>query len=444
MKQLFFSPPHKWVSDLEIFYHQNEIYCFFIQNQKDTDGHSYAGHNQKDSYGLAISQDGFFWEYQGTIFEAGKSQKSNWNHHSLWAKSIFKHHETFYLFYSAVSPQGQDQHPFQQVGLAQSTNLIDWTPVKDEPIITTDQTAPYYLPANIAKFCWRDPIVYHHQGKFYCTLAAKDQTKTYERSGCVALLESDDLINWKTLPPLFSPGIYWEVETPQIAKVDGKHFLIYGTYTNKRSMRFAYSENGLLGPYCDTPHIFTPAGCYAGRIREIEGQTYFYHWIMNMQIGRNTRVIAPPKILKRIDNELFALKHPKLDNYFRSTQEPPQNILQKLQDHPQKRGHFKFTSKTGQAQISIRAQNRKFDQDMLINETNHGLSLRNFTLKPEVSPLDLRTMPIFPNKNMSIELFFEGPHLEVYVNSYLAFTHIIDNSLDTIQNIIVKDTQWTE
>lgn len=439
---LFFSPEKLWISDLEIYHHNGIFHTIFIQNLKDTDGNAYTGAGNGDTYGLATSEDGFNWQYQGTIFQPGLAQNSRWNHGSLWAKSVFEEDGKFFLFYSAVSDQTTDPHPWQQVGLAESDDLKQWIPVQDGPIISLEQTYPHYLPSTMSKFCWRDPIVYQQDGYYYCTLAAKDSNKTFERSGCIALLRSKDKVTWETLPPLYSPGVYWEVETPQIAEVDGKHFLIYGTYTNKRSMRFAYSENGLLGPFCDTPHIFTPAGCYAGRIRQVGEHTYFYHWIMNMKIGRNTRVISPPKILKREGNELFVLKHPNLNDHY-PKERTADDILQHLKQQPHQRGRFVLAF-SDQAQIGIRGNDPSFDQNMLIDKTAHGLSLRNFGLYPELDLIDLRTLPIPLTDSMKLELYFEGAHLEVYVNDYLAFTHVLAESLDALNWIEARDQQWIE
>jgi len=393
---LFFSPKGKRFGDFDIIVKDNRVYCIFIETltskQLQLSG---------NCLGLASSSDGINWNYQGTVM---KPTKTKWNSGSLWAMNIFQEKDQYFLAYSAVEKTTKDWHYAQQVGLAKSNNLIDWQDIQEEPIITNNHTDQYYYQKNFHKFCWRDPDIHKINNDYYCLLVAKDIAQYYETSACVALLKSKNLKDWQTLPPLFSPKKYWEIETPHLYKINDKWYLIYGTYVNDISMSYALSDSPLSEFQEPELNSLTPSHCYAGRIIKFQNEYYFYHWIRDKFQGKNKTYLAPPKILEVKNNRLFLKKYSKL----------------KFKKSFVKESKANFS-------IKIRTKNQNYSRNISINKTKLGISIRDYNLENQIN--DLRTIPLKLDK-MNLEVMIEGKFIEIYLNGYFIHSAILEECFE--------------
>jgi len=388
MQKLFFAPEKKKFGDFDLIEKDNKIYCIFIENERIGERINKKGND----YGLATSKDEITWEYQGTIFKA----KEN-NVKMLWAMNIFKEND-YYLFYSSVKDT-KDMHTSQQVGFAKSKDLINWE--NKGIIITNKDTADTYYPNNIRKFCWRDPQISKIDNTYYCTLAAKDKKEDYRKSGCVALLKSNNLKDWETLKPLFKSKNYWEIETPHIYKIENKYYLLFGTYTNEYSMSFAVSD-AFLGEYKEPKNnIFTPPYCYAGRIIKFKNKYLFYHWLRDGNFGKPETYLAPPKIIEIKDNYIFLKKHPKIK--------------------PQKKKEFNNN------RIKIKTKNQNYSRTIEITKTKEGVEIKE--------DKKVRILPIKTAK--TLEILREDKFMEVYLDNYFVYSVIMEYDSKDIEEIII-------
>lgn len=293
-----FQPSGRRLGDFDIIVKGKKLYCLFIdRDKKDMVPESAVGNN----YGLAVSKDGFNWEYLGSVFEG----KAKWNKGSLWAMDVFFDSGKYYLMYSAVATlKGKDHHDGQQVGLAVSQDLVKW---KDEGVvISNEMTGEFYYPKGKGKFCWRDPYVFKIKGDYYCLLAAKDKKKEFGKSGCIGLFKSKDLKNWEALGPVFSPGKYKEVEVPSLYEIGGKWFLLFGVCKNEiYDMKYAVGESA-LGPFREPKgNELLPTMCYMGKIVEWKGKKWLFHWVRSKKGGRAETFLAPPKVVEVKGEKLF-------------------------------------------------------------------------------------------------------------------------------------------
>jgi hypothetical protein len=97
---------------------------------------------------------------------------------------------------------------------------------------------------------WRDPFIFHDPDskKYYMLIAARKKGRSKEYNGCVAVAESIDLMKWKLLKPLLAPGIYDEMEVPQMILHGGFYYLFFSTHAanyNPRYSKIAGSHGGL-------------------------------------------------------------------------------------------------------------------------------------------------------------------------------------------------------
>ena len=422
MGKFFFAPRGKKFSDFDLIKYNNKIYVIFIEREKK-DKKILGGIG--NSYGLASSEDGFFWTYHGTIRKPVKDNE--WKNGGLWALDIFRHQDKFCMFYSSVQDIKGDPHDTQQIGLAYSPDLINWKDSEKNPVISYDNTKPFYYPKNVHKFCWRDPNIYPYEDKYYCVMVAKDIEKSYEKSGCVALLKSDDLISWKNLPPLFSPGKYWELEAPFIFQNKDKYFLLYGEYSNGICMRYATSDK-LLGEYEEPKlNIITPSYCYAAKVIKFKHDLYFYHWITdNNRVGPE-KYLAPPKLVEVQKDKLFLKKHPVLEEYFEKI--PLKSFLDSIQE----KKRIKVEKKVNDLnlKIKIRTENPIYSRNIFFNQFDHGVSIRDFGLFN--NPNDLRTLELNPDQEYKFEMYIEDNIIEIYINGYFVYSTFLEKNSSNIK-----------
>ncbi|NQU78892.1 hypothetical protein HQ545_03930 [Candidatus Woesearchaeota archaeon] len=427
MSNLFFAPENKKHGDFCLIEKDDRIYSIFIENEK-TNGAVTKGVSNGNSFGLAVSDDGLFWEYLGKVKSPGK--KGTWNDKSLWAMQVFKEGDEYLMIYSAIARIDGRNHPTQQFGIARSKDLKEWADFDDNPVIKNTDTGSHYYPLTMHRFCWRDANIRKIDDKFYCILAANDLAKPHELSGCTALLKSDDLKTWTDFPPVFSPGKYREVETPHIHEINSKYYIIFGENAHSMSMRFAVSDS-FLGEYVEPElNVFTPAHCYAGVMFEWKGEHYFYHWIMDRLKGKNERYLAPPKVVDIIDGNIFLKQHPRFAGFFTECGE---DIIGSLRQ--QGKVVFRKTVDVQHCLIRIRSQDENYSRNVSITNTPHGISIRDYTTNDRFN--ESRTMPLRAD-SMDVEVFLENRFMEVYINKYLVYATVVEFDISKIEKIEVK------
>lgn len=144
--------------------------------------------------------------------------------------SIVKHNEQYYIFYTA---------PGQAVSVAISKDLDIWTSVEKNPVVESD--GKIYQHGN-----FRDPYVFYNEEDqcWWLLLGAREVGITGQRSGCVALAKSEDLLNWKLHKPLWAPRIGPHADCPQLFQHNGKWFLFY----LQRFTRYRFADSS-FGPW---------------------------------------------------------------------------------------------------------------------------------------------------------------------------------------------------
>ncbi len=431
MPSLYFAPTNKKLGDFDLIKKDGKLYCIFIE--KDKKKKEVVGETG-NAYGLAVSKDGLFWRYLGTVMKP-QAKKKKWNNGSLWAMDVFKKNHHYMMLYSAVQKHESDPHSTQQVGLASSIDLKKWKDERKAPVITKDQTKDTYYPKHLPQFCWRDPNV-HKVGKtYYCLLAAKDKKRNYETSGCVALLKSEDLVNWETMKPLFSPGKYWELETPHAYKINNKWFLLFGENIVGIDVRYAASE-ALLGRYRELAfNTLTPSQSYAERITKVGKEYLFYHWIRDGNIGKKETYMAPPKIVETQGYRMFLKMHPELKKHFKKIK--GKNIAAEIGTRKNKRGWLRKTTSKKGFSFDIKTKKPDYRKSVFVTKTNKGISVRAYDINNQVK--EMRVVPTRIKDRMVLDIFVEGRFLEAYVNDYFVYATTMERSLKNIKKIEIEE-----
>lgn len=176
-------------------------------------------------FGLATSTDGISWTKYGSSPVLSNGSAGTWDsQYLLPGTTMLKEGNTYYLFYmggSDVSDSGT-----WNIGLATSTNLVNWTKNPNNPIITG--TADTF----------EDGILEPHVQKFGDTYYMWYQTSEYNGDRTrIALATSSNKINWTKSQnnPIFNDNTNnhvvelwddWYAESPIIIDM-GDHWNMY-------------------------------------------------------------------------------------------------------------------------------------------------------------------------------------------------------------------------
>ncbi len=148
--------------------------------------------------------------------------------------TVVKGHDgRFYLLYTGN----------QNVCLATSDDLYTWVKHGDNPVLAGDGV--HASPAN-----FRDPFVFHNEEEqcWWMLVGTQVPGRFYQRSGCVGLAKSDDLIKWRLAEPLWAPGFGQPCDCPQVLK----HGDLWYLFTLDRNAHYRIARS-LDGPWQRPP-----------------------------------------------------------------------------------------------------------------------------------------------------------------------------------------------
>jgi hypothetical protein len=168
-------------------------------------------------------------------------QPMKWDNWHVWAPSIYKDGMTYYMYYTGVShlPLGD----FQRIGLATSTDLINWTR-RDAPVLTNHEI-PWAAKLDTSfaakelrdPFVMADPDTVKFPGQYIMYFTAAD---TSTRSMVLGYARSPNFEDW----------------TGQALPMRA---------TNK----FKQSDGALSYPTLESPHLFYERSGVAGGAQDI-------------------------------------------------------------------------------------------------------------------------------------------------------------------------------
>jgi len=228
----------------------DECHMFHLQAEPSDDPTKRPVNNV--SIGHAVSKDYIHWQELKTALQAGCDDE--WDNKDLWSGCAAEKDGTYYLYYTGKnSTPGMEN--IQKIGLATSNDLQTWVKHPENPILEADLR--YYEMDNNVNVLgnagsWRDPFVFKDltSEKRYMTISAIAKEEGSEYNACVALAESDDMIHWRVLPPIFSPGVYDEIEVSRVIYHAGLYYLFFTTHAGNYAPDFAKVHGAHEGLHC--------------------------------------------------------------------------------------------------------------------------------------------------------------------------------------------------
>jgi predicted GH43/DUF377 family glycosyl hydrolase len=173
---------------------------------------TYTGYNKKDAQlCLATSKDLIHWDRKGVIMPANKG---NWN--VKWTKSGAivpeKIDGKYWMYFLGTSADGKDQ-----IGLASSTNLLQWAEASETPVLPV---RPGHFDSRVAEPGPTPLIILNRLVLIY---NGADDDLVY-RTGMAEFDGHDPRkLKWRADVPLFSPQQQWEEigQVPNVVFVEG-------------------------------------------------------------------------------------------------------------------------------------------------------------------------------------------------------------------------------
>lgn len=281
-----FTPKDKYLWDFWIVKHRAIYHLFYLQAPKDLPDpecrHGVA------TVGHAVSDDLRHWEEVGTALEPGPP--GAWDDRAIWTGSVIEHRRTFYMLYTGTSKE--EEGKVERIGLAVSTDLTHWEKHPANPVLEADprwyEITPFTSPFN--EVAWRDPYVIKTRRQFYAFITARRKVGDRKWRGCIALAQSNNLIEWQVFPPIKVCAKFAQMEVPQVIPHRGRAILLFSARAEWAQMKnlqvsgtFYALGDSIVGPFRKVSPLLTntTGTFYGGKIV----QDPLGNWVLLAWIG---------------------------------------------------------------------------------------------------------------------------------------------------------------
>ena len=224
----------------------------------------------------------------------------------------------------------RDRQLKQRIGLATSTDLMTWEKCptkwevpdwqnphgKMEKLLDSRNISQVYDPNSAFPIepvpphyessidegrqwvSWRDPYFVEYENRKYLICSARIDSGPVIRRGCVGMLEEVEPNFFEVRPPIFHPGLYDDIEVPNLIQIDGEFYLI-GSIREDAKIRYWHAKS-IEGPwYSHHDNVLLPRGNYAGRISRDDRGWLIWNVYSRTANRKQSNLMPPPKRLVR-------------------------------------------------------------------------------------------------------------------------------------------------
>lgn len=196
---------NRWVWDSWYVWDNDVCHAFYLSADRSLGDPELRHRNP--IVGHAVSQDLTNWQIlPDAIAPATTAAFDSW---STWTGSTVKGDDgRWWMYYTGSSRE--DGGLVQSVGVAHSEDLVTWTKHSTQPIVETD--GEFYELLGTAQWhdqAWRDPWVFKLDGepsRWHMLITARANYGDDKSRGVVGHAVSEDMLNWRVMPPLSQPG----------------------------------------------------------------------------------------------------------------------------------------------------------------------------------------------------------------------------------------------
>jgi len=235
MRDFFYKPEGAWAADFIPFYKDGRFRLFYLLDWRD-----HPGHGEGTPWYQISSADLVAFEEHGEMLARGGPDAQDLY---VFTGSVVEGEGQFHIFYT-----GHNHHlrqrgmPEQGVMHAVSDDLLRWRKVPQDTFFAPTDA---YEPND-----WRDPFVFWNAeaGEYWMLLAARLKSGPSRRRGCTALCASRDLKTWQVRQPLYTPGLYYTHECPDLFRMGDWWYLLFSEFTERCVTRYRMARS-LSGPW---------------------------------------------------------------------------------------------------------------------------------------------------------------------------------------------------
>ncbi len=320
----------KAIGDVDLLYHDGLYHLFHLV----LPNHDFIAH--------AVSTDGLRWRRVNNALFIG--DPGSWDDLMLWTMAVSPDpHRAgrWRMFYTGLSRR--EQGNVQRIGLAVSDDLFHWYKT---PVHWTDERGPHD-PAAVLKareiaiqqevscrfskldsashfpieadprfyeasaddgrrwVSFRDPYYYREADRGWLIMAARTNEGPLVRRGCVGVMEEIEEGEFEARPPLHHPGLYDDIEVPNLLKIDDEYYLI-GSLREDAKIRYWHTDE--IGTPWRSYHdnVLLAQGNYAGRVCcDDKGWLIWNFYTVGGPDRTTHNLMPPPKRLRRTKEGLL-------------------------------------------------------------------------------------------------------------------------------------------
>ncbi len=305
-----------WVWDFWHVHDGTQHHLFFLKAPCTPEDPDLRHFNQ--TIGHATSPDLRTWALLPDAFGPSPVEGA-WDDGTTWTGSIIRHNDQWWMFYTGTTRR--ERSLVQRVGAATSDDLCTWERVGDCPLVEANPA--HYELLDLDRWhdqAWRDPYVVEHDGVFHMFVTARANHGPNDERGVVGHATSNDLLTWTVLPPVSPPGLFGQLEVPQLIAGDDCFLMLFSTAASTTSKRFVNEQpltpaDGtflLRSENVDGPFEFVPTqaighqigtSLYSGKVIASDGLWYFLGFMNVGESGKFVGTISDP-IPVSVDTEV--------------------------------------------------------------------------------------------------------------------------------------------
>jgi beta-fructofuranosidase len=279
------------IGDVDVVYHDGLFHLFHLV----LPNHDFIAH--------AVSEDALSWRRVKNALFVG--EPGSWDDDMLWTMHVTPDPDregAWRMFYTGLARSEFGR--VQRVGLARSTDLTHWE--RDETggfPLSIGNTHYEHDPEEGRKWVsFRDPYFFHEpeHGRRMLLASARVNRGPLIRRGCVSVAHETEPGKFEFGAPLHHPGLYDDVEVPNLFELDGRYYLL-GSIREDTKVHYWYAEK--FGEPFENffDNVLLPRGNYAARICKFNDELLLFNFFAKPEehFGNkiSKKLLPPPKLL---------------------------------------------------------------------------------------------------------------------------------------------------
>jgi beta-fructofuranosidase len=297
--------PDRWVWDFWLARDGDTHHLFYLQAPT-----SLADPDRRHwnvSIGHATSTDLRRWTVLPDAL--GPADGPAWDDYTTWTGCVLQHEGTWWMFYTGTSRS--EDGLVQRIGAATSPDLTTWDRVGRDPLLEAD--ARWYEQLDRAVWhdqAWRDPWVVRDGDRFHLFCTARVPHGEPRTRGVIGHAVSHDLLHWEVQPPVTEPGVFGEMEIPQVVQLRDRWVLLFSAPAASAEVEQSLPgvgitgthllrAHGIAGPYSWDTHELVDgdarASRYGGKAVSSTGGWQLLTWLMHDEHGQFVGAISDPR-----------------------------------------------------------------------------------------------------------------------------------------------------